>query len=98
MRHVGLRQRTAGRVNEVMRATTDTDLYEVRGVRPQGQRDARGVREQVALEPAADDFPRDQIGGPAHLPGVPRHLGDYQHFLVDHRHFPEVPHLGRVFR
>lgn len=97
-RHVGLRRRTAGLVNEVVRATTDTDLYEIRGVRPQGQRDARGVREQVALKSAADDFPRDQIGGPVHLPGVPRHLGDHQHLLMDHGHFPQVPHLWRVIR
>jgi len=73
-------------------------LYQIGGVRPQGQRDARGVREQVALQAAADDFPRDQVGGPSHLSGVPRHLGDHQHLLVDHRHFAQVPHFRRVRR
>jgi len=65
-----------------------TDLYEICGVWPQGQCDARGVREQVALQAAAVDLPRDQVSGTVDLPGVPRHLGDHQYLLMDHRHFP----------
>jgi len=73
-----------------------TDLYEVCGVWPQGQSDARGVREQVAFQATAVDLPRDQVSGTVDLPGVPRHLGDYQHLLMDHRHFAQVPHFSCV--
>jgi len=73
-----------------------TDLYEICGVWPQGQRDARGVRKQVALQAAAVDLPRDQVSGTVDLPGVPRHLSDHQHLLMDHRHFAQVPHFRCV--
>lgn len=75
-----------------------TDLYKISRVRPQGQCDTCGIREQVALQTATDDFPGDQVGGSVHLSSVPCYFGDHQHLLMDHRHFPQVPHFRRIRR